>query len=728
VSSSVPEDLLAFGLTEHQALAYRALVKLGSATAREVADTGGIPRNRAYEVLEALQTLDLVDVTLDEKRRFTAKPLAPYVDRFLGNLQARTSALKEARESLLQKYDVAEGDGLSASGQIRMVRGRQPNVQAICGMVGRATRRVEAILDPATLRLLVASPGFLESLTRLHHSGGRVLLLVPVIEETQAAVEEARAALGDAVRALASPNPPMVSRVVCDGALHFCQRSAATATSSQILGLTTDHGVLVADAEALLADLRLQSVDAAERLTDLYEGRPPGVEVVLRDPQAREDRLLEAVAGARATLELFGAPAGLTAALRGRLREGLEGAAGRGVKVRALARVGPDTLADVDALLSGTEVRHAPVGGAGTWTLLVDRCRALEFLGSTAVDSTVAGRVTLLANSFDEAWVSAAPLEDRRRELTRGSEGPGLLRAVAGSAATWETLRAALAGARRRVLLTQGEALRGPRGEAVVDLLDAVQDPAVEVRVVSFSEAPASARVPKRLKPEVRRLKVPAPPQGSLLVDGEEAYWWAVAEDAAAPQPMDALVLSRDAGTLARAERAFERLWSTTGAPVPVVKGSAPTLRVLVVDDAEQVRDVIARYLKEVPGRDVTVETCASAKDALARIEAERFDAVISDYRIPDGDGVVVLERVRAVAPGTVRVLLTGYREMRIAREAINRANISLLLEKPFRREDLLSRLLPLLEAQSEEASRNRAVARALYAAAAHLSLLEDAS
>jgi CheY-like chemotaxis protein len=68
-------------------------------------------------------------------------------------------------------------------------------------------------------------------------------------------------------------------------------------------------------------------------------------------------------------------------------------------------------------------------------------------------------------------------------------------------------------------------------------------------------------------------------------------------------------------------------------------------LRVLVVDDDADVRELLERLLAE---RGVEVTTAASAPDALGLLEGQRPDVIISDIGMPDMDGYEFIRRVRA--------------------------------------------------------------------------------
>jgi CheY-like chemotaxis protein len=71
-------------------------------------------------------------------------------------------------------------------------------------------------------------------------------------------------------------------------------------------------------------------------------------------------------------------------------------------------------------------------------------------------------------------------------------------------------------------------------------------------------------------------------------------------------------------------------------------------IKVLVVDDQEVARELIKRVLQEC---DAQVVTAGAATEALAAVEMERPDVLVSDIGMPDVDGYELLRRVRALGP-----------------------------------------------------------------------------
>jgi signal transduction histidine kinase len=84
---------------------------------------------------------------------------------------------------------------------------------------------------------------------------------------------------------------------------------------------------------------------------------------------------------------------------------------------------------------------------------------------------------------------------------------------------------------------------------------------------------------------------------------------------------------------------------------------ASQTIRVLLVDDEADFRQVLARRLVR---RGLVVAEAEDGRTALDRIAAEGFDVVVLDVRMPEPDGLATLERIRSLFPGVEVILLTG--------------------------------------------------------------------
>jgi DNA-binding NtrC family response regulator len=113
--------------------------------------------------------------------------------------------------------------------------------------------------------------------------------------------------------------------------------------------------------------------------------------------------------------------------------------------------------------------------------------------------------------------------------------------------------------------------------------------------------------------------------------------------------------------------------------------GSTP--RILLVDDEEMVLNSIKSFF--AIETDYKLATYTSPVKALEEIEENHFDLVISDYLMPEMDGITFLAKVKEKRPLIPRILLTGYADKENAIKAINNVGLYQYIEKPWDNEDL---------------------------------------
>ena len=86
--------------------------------------------------------------------------------------------------------------------------------------------------------------------------------------------------------------------------------------------------------------------------------------------------------------------------------------------------------------------------------------------------------------------------------------------------------------------------------------------------------------------------------------------------------------------------------------------------RILVVDDDDHVREALIDELST----SYVVEAVSSGNEAFDALAMHQYDVIISDLKMPDHDGIEVLEFARQHQRDAVRVLLTGYLDERAQR------------------------------------------------------------
>jgi CheY-like chemotaxis protein len=96
----------------------------------------------------------------------------------------------------------------------------------------------------------------------------------------------------------------------------------------------------------------------------------------------------------------------------------------------------------------------------------------------------------------------------------------------------------------------------------------------------------------------------------------------------------------------------------------------AEAIRVLYVDDESALLDLCQIFLER--SGDFTVTTATSAPEAIRILELKRFDAIVSDYQMPEMNGIEFLKVVRARGDKTPFIIFTGKGREEVVIEALN--------------------------------------------------------
>lgn len=123
-------------------------------------------------------------------------------------------------------------------------------------------------------------------------------------------------------------------------------------------------------------------------------------------------------------------------------------------------------------------------------------------------------------------------------------------------------------------------------------------------------------------------------------------------------------------------------------------QAAVPASRILIIDDEEPIRRLLAEILGQ---RGHRVSTASSAEEAMRLVEAEDFDLVFTDLAMPKTDGVTTAAEIKSRKPSTRIVLMTGYGTERAHERAGESSCIDYALSKPFRLQDLNDAIRTLL-------------------------------
>ncbi len=138
---------------------------------------------------------------------------------------------------------------------------------------------------------------------------------------------------------------------------------------------------------------------------------------------------------------------------------------------------------------------------------------------------------------------------------------------------------------------------------------------------------------------------------------------------------------------------------------------SADLYRIIVVDDEQIIRDGLQQHVDWEGQGYQLVATCEDGAQALALLEQEPVDVIISDISMPFLDGLELSELVRSRFPQTRIILLTGHDRIEYAQEAVKQQVARFLLKPitPSEIRDVLASTRNDLDQERREL-RNRAL------------------
>lgn len=134
------------------------------------------------------------------------------------------------------------------------------------------------------------------------------------------------------------------------------------------------------------------------------------------------------------------------------------------------------------------------------------------------------------------------------------------------------------------------------------------------------------------------------------------------------------------------------------------VREEASSRRILVVDDLEDVRRLIAQVLER---EHYVVFEATNGREALRRLQEQPVDLLITDLKMPEMGGLELLEQVHSLYPEADIIVLTAYGTIQSAVQAMQRGARD-YLTKPFDLQELREKVARTFEARAERAQAAR--------------------
>lgn len=117
--------------------------------------------------------------------------------------------------------------------------------------------------------------------------------------------------------------------------------------------------------------------------------------------------------------------------------------------------------------------------------------------------------------------------------------------------------------------------------------------------------------------------------------------------------------------------------------------------KILLVDDEQNILNALRRSFII---KDYELFTAMNASDALKILEEQRIDLIVTDYKMPEMNGIELLRKVRELHPYTFRVILSGYVETEAITRAIGEGIAMAYFKKPWSDYNLTDKISHIFE------------------------------
>ncbi len=109
-------------------------------------------------------------------------------------------------------------------------------------------------------------------------------------------------------------------------------------------------------------------------------------------------------------------------------------------------------------------------------------------------------------------------------------------------------------------------------------------------------------------------------------------------------------------------------------------------ITILMIDDDRALLSIYTRILEK---HGYKTEKAETGREALGKLKAKQYDVAMIDVRLPDINGLDLLNTIQAFAPKTLKIMITGFPSPEGRETALSRGATA-YLSKPVKTEELL--------------------------------------
>lgn len=128
--------------------------------------------------------------------------------------------------------------------------------------------------------------------------------------------------------------------------------------------------------------------------------------------------------------------------------------------------------------------------------------------------------------------------------------------------------------------------------------------------------------------------------------------------------------------------------------------------RILIIDDDNDICLLLSKFLKK-KGYEAAYEN--TGEEGIRQLKKKTTDLVLCDYRLPNENGLDILQKIKIVSPDTAVIMITGYSDVRVAVQTLKQGAYD-YVTKPLYPDEILVTIKEAIRNQKDRSARDKTV------------------